>query len=235
MYGAPSKPATGRKFPALAIPPRPALSISPVGSTSSSNKPNLSLATGAAAASTNDTTPALSASASSATDGNDEDESVQVDDPQRRMKQLQKIISGLALDDDSSTFPPRPAPELPRSASSSSSSSLPLATGQIPPTSAAGSSSRPGSSSSSKHFGDAPRPSSSSQRPSIPTSESLGSVRSNHSTADDEYKITPESLQDLGRLGEGAAGEVRKVLHIPSGVVMAKKVCALSTHRASEC
>lgn len=39
----------------------------------------------------------------------------------------------------------------------------------------------------------------------------------------DEYVLSAETLQDLGRLGEGASGEVRKVLHKPSGTVMAKK------------
>lgn len=48
----------------------------------------------------------------------------------------------------------------------------------------------------------------------------------------DDYKLCAETLQDLGRLGEGASGEVRKVLHKPSGLIMAKKVgytlgCAL--------
>lgn len=40
----------------------------------------------------------------------------------------------------------------------------------------------------------------------------------------DDYKLCPDTLQDLGKLGEGASGEVRKVLHKPSGTVMAKKV-----------
>lgn len=40
----------------------------------------------------------------------------------------------------------------------------------------------------------------------------------------DDYKLCADTVQDLGRLGEGASGEVRKVLHKPSGLVMAKKV-----------
>lgn len=40
----------------------------------------------------------------------------------------------------------------------------------------------------------------------------------------DDYKLCAATLQDLGRLGEGASGEVREVLHKPSGIVMAKKV-----------
>lgn len=40
----------------------------------------------------------------------------------------------------------------------------------------------------------------------------------------DEIEVTPGTLEDLGRLGEGASGEVRRVKHRPSGVVMAKKV-----------
>ena len=43
------------------------------------------------------------------------------------------------------------------------------------------------------------------------------------SVDDHEYVLSRISLKDLGRLGEGASGEVRKVLHIPSGTVMAKK------------
>jgi len=37
-------------------------------------------------------------------------------------------------------------------------------------------------------------------------------------------EVTAATIQDLGRLGEGASGEVRRVMHRPSGVVMAKKV-----------
>jgi len=40
----------------------------------------------------------------------------------------------------------------------------------------------------------------------------------------EDYKLSPETLEDLGRLGEGASGEVRKVRHNPSGTIMAKKV-----------
>lgn len=36
--------------------------------------------------------------------------------------------------------------------------------------------------------------------------------------------ITPEDLTTISRLGEGAAGTVRKVLHTPTQLVMAKKV-----------
>ena len=41
---------------------------------------------------------------------------------------------------------------------------------------------------------------------------------------DQEYKLSPSTLEDLGHLGEGASGEVRKTLHKPSGVIMAVKV-----------
>jgi mitogen-activated protein kinase kinase len=51
----------------------------------------------------------------------------------------------------------------------------------------------------------------------------------NATDEDDELDISPGALQDLGRLGEGASGEVRKVLHKPTGLVMAKKVSFLST------
>lgn len=36
--------------------------------------------------------------------------------------------------------------------------------------------------------------------------------------------VSPEMLADLGKLGEGASGEVRKVRHTGSGIIMAKKV-----------
>lgn len=50
-------------------------------------------------------------------------------------------------------------------------------------------------------------------------------AETSHASVDgDDYKLCPDALQDLGRLGEGASGEVRKVLHKPSGKVMAKKV-----------
>ncbi|GAA5948198.1 hypothetical protein JCM3765_001308 [Sporobolomyces pararoseus] len=45
---------------------------------------------------------------------------------------------------------------------------------------------------------------------------------------EDDLDMSPGALQDLGRLGEGASGEVRKVLHKPSGLVMAKKTITTS-------
>ncbi|GAA6014750.1 hypothetical protein JCM11491_001964 [Sporobolomyces phaffii] len=45
---------------------------------------------------------------------------------------------------------------------------------------------------------------------------------------DEELDMSPAALQDLGRLGEGASGEVRKVLHKPTGLVMAKKTIMTS-------
>lgn len=44
------------------------------------------------------------------------------------------------------------------------------------------------------------------------------------SAVEEELDIRPETLEDLGRLGEGASGEVRKVRHRPTGTVMAQKV-----------
>jgi hypothetical protein len=46
-----------------------------------------------------------------------------------------------------------------------------------------------------------------------------------------EVEVNPGTLEDLGRLGEGASGEVRKVLHRPSGIVMAKKVSTLPANK----
>ncbi|KAM0753046.1 kinase-like protein [Meredithblackwellia eburnea MCA 4105] len=48
------------------------------------------------------------------------------------------------------------------------------------------------------------------------------------SAIEEELDIRPETLQDLGRLGEGASGEVRRVLHKPTGIVMAKKTISTS-------
>ncbi|KAK4056752.1 Protein kinase C signaling pathway involved MAPKK protein [Microbotryomycetes sp. JL221] len=47
-------------------------------------------------------------------------------------------------------------------------------------------------------------------------------------TTQQKLEVTASTLQDLGRLGEGVSGEVRKVLHRPSGIVMAKKTIATS-------
>lgn len=44
-----------------------------------------------------------------------------------------------------------------------------------------------------------------------------------------ELEVGPEHLEDLGRLGEGASGEVRKVVHTKSGITMAKKVSHIPT------
>lgn len=41
-------------------------------------------------------------------------------------------------------------------------------------------------------------------------------------------EVSPAVLCDLGKLGEGASGEVRKVRHIPTGKLMAKKVTNVS-------
>lgn len=41
---------------------------------------------------------------------------------------------------------------------------------------------------------------------------------------EDALDISPAAIEDLGRLGEGASGEVRKVRHKTTGLVMAQKV-----------
>lgn len=38
-------------------------------------------------------------------------------------------------------------------------------------------------------------------------------------------ELTVEDFRDMGDLGAGNGGVVKKVLHIPSGLVMARKVC----------
>lgn len=75
-----------------------------------------------------------------------------------------------------------------------------------------------------------PVPLASSRRPSH-DSHGFGvaePVESDDDHFDDErdgkLDISPQTIKDLGRLGEGASGEVRKVLHIPSQIIMAKKV-----------
>ncbi|GAA5828818.1 hypothetical protein JCM11251_005885 [Rhodosporidiobolus azoricus] len=45
---------------------------------------------------------------------------------------------------------------------------------------------------------------------------------------DDAMDISPATIEDLARLGEGASGEVRKVRHKPTGMVMAKKTITTS-------
>ncbi|BGP16489.1 hypothetical protein JCM10213_001174 [Rhodosporidiobolus nylandii] len=45
---------------------------------------------------------------------------------------------------------------------------------------------------------------------------------------DGAFDISPGVIEDLERLGEGASGEVRKVLHKPTGLVMAKKTITTS-------
>ena len=42
---------------------------------------------------------------------------------------------------------------------------------------------------------------------------------------DEATSLKAEEFQDLERLGEGAGGTVTKVCHIPTGNIMAKKVC----------
>ena len=41
---------------------------------------------------------------------------------------------------------------------------------------------------------------------------------------DEQLEVNPTTVKDLGKLGEGASGEVRKVQHLRTGLVMAKKV-----------
>ncbi|GAA6028221.1 hypothetical protein JCM8097_006924 [Rhodosporidiobolus ruineniae] len=45
---------------------------------------------------------------------------------------------------------------------------------------------------------------------------------------EDALDIRPQTIEDLERLGEGASGEVRKVRHKPTGMVMAKKTITTS-------
>lgn len=55
--------------------------------------------------------------------------------------------------------------------------------------------------------------------PSINTSQQVLEPNSHF------MELRAEDLETLSRLGEGAAGTVRKVLHRPTQLVMAKKVC----------
>lgn len=61
-----------------------------------------------------------------------------------------------------------------------------------------------------------------------------GSAEGDQAEALKDLEVTPDSIQDLGRLGEGASGEVRKVLHRPSGQVMAKKVRSFLFHLGAD-
>lgn len=57
-----------------------------------------------------------------------------------------------------------------------------------------------------------------------PASSAREKTRRGSNASDRGADYQPSDFQDLGRLGEGAAGEVRKVLHVPTGQVMAQKV-----------
>lgn len=61
------------------------------------------------------------------------------------------------------------------------------------------------------------------------SSSSLTSARSN---TGDEDLVLPDHIEILSRLGEGASGEVQKVRHKPSGMLMAKKTISTSANPA---
>ncbi|KAL8281138.1 hypothetical protein RQP46_006496 [Phenoliferia psychrophenolica] len=61
-----------------------------------------------------------------------------------------------------------------------------------------------------------------------PVQKEAEDEREPDSAVEEELDIRPEMLDDLGRLGEGASGEVRRVLHRPSGIVMAQKTISTS-------
>lgn len=58
---------------------------------------------------------------------------------------------------------------------------------------------------------------------------SAQSQNSKNENSNEELELNGGSLVDLGKLGEGASGEVRRVRHSPTGMIMAKKVCDFST------
>ncbi len=51
--------------------------------------------------------------------------------------------------------------------------------------------------------------------------------------AEVKYDLRDEDLKDLHELGQGNGGSVKKVEHVPSRTIMAKKVCPLPAHVAS--
>jgi hypothetical protein len=70
-----------------------------------------------------------------------------------------------------------------------------------------------------------PLPSSSSSASSL-TPTATPAVSISEPDGDEHFmELKPEDFENLDKLGEGAAGTVRKVLHKPSGLIMAKKVC----------
>ncbi|GAA5879980.1 hypothetical protein JCM16303_004425 [Sporobolomyces ruberrimus] len=74
-------------------------------------------------------------------------------------------------------------------------------------------------------------PSSSSVTSTSATTSTLtgSAITDGHEDEDEsDLDMSPSALQDLGRLGEGASGEVRKCLHKPTGIVMAKKTITTS-------
>lgn len=146
-----------------------------------------------------------------------------------RMHQIQKVLAGVKVDDSASSTPYLGSDGPSGSRSSSASLSYRLRdqhdsnSGSI--TSASEGSTplmaRSGSSSSSLAGIAAPN--------SSVTAASATSSSSSF-TEEDISKITPGDLQDVSRLGEGSAGEVYKVLHKPTGLYMAKKVCLLQQY-----
>lgn len=54
--------------------------------------------------------------------------------------------------------------------------------------------------------------------------DSINATEEDVGILQNELIVNPSTLLDLGRLGEGASGEVRKVKHLPTGIIMAKKV-----------
>ena len=69
-----------------------------------------------------------------------------------------------------------------------------------------------------------PQPSSSSSASSL-TPTATPAVSISEPDGDEHFmELKPEDFENLDKLGEGAAGTVRKVLHKPSGLIMAKKV-----------
>lgn len=117
-------------------------------------------------------------------------------DSARRMKQLHKVIHGLDINDE--TYDSSHDVKTP-SSTSTDSSKLPS------PFDHAGGNS---TAVTSLHSGKAP-----------------GRPRSGSNVSDlGNVEMRTEDFEDLGRLGEGAAGEVRKVKYLHTGQVMAKKV-----------
>lgn len=134
-----------------------------------------------------------------------------------RIHQIQKVLAGFDISEET---PPNSA-GIP---GGSSSSEATWNIGTDGPCSSGTTTRTTSISDQSRHTPLMARSSSSSS--SLANKPSPGTAGTSHS--DDEIaKILPADLKDVQRLGEGSAGEVYKVMHVPTGMLLARKVSVI--------